>query len=160
MHHPGPEVPDPAVVGPLRSWSRRALLGLPALLAVAACSVLTNPYKEEDDAVADALSFDPMWVTYRPSWVTKESSHLGWRSAGDVEGVRVMQSYRLLYGAVPAGAKTVARAAAVKAGWSAPDVNDFLLLRRAQGKGRSVTLRLSIDAVDTSLGINIDGSFG
>jgi hypothetical protein len=141
-------------------WSRRVLLGLPALLAVAGCSIVPNPYKEEDDAVADALSSEPMWVTYRPAWVTKESSNLGRRSAGDVEGVRVMQSFRLLYGAVPAGAQTVARAAAVQAGWSAPDVNDFLQSRRAQGKGRSVTLRLSISAIDTSLEISIDGSFG
>jgi hypothetical protein len=136
------------------------MLGLLAGLATAGCSILTNPHKEEDDAVADALSSEPMWVTYRPAWVTKETVHLGWRSAGDVEGVRVMQSYRLLYGAVPAGAKTVARAAAVQAGWSAPDVNDFLQSRRAQGKGRSVTLLLSISATDTALGISIDGSFG
>jgi hypothetical protein len=136
------------------------LLGLPALLAVAGCSIVPNPYKEEDDAVADALSADPMWVTYRPAWVTKESSHLGWRSAGDVEGVRVMQSFRLLYGAVPAGAVTTARAAAVQAGWSTPEENDIMQLRRAQGKGRTVTLRLSITAIDTSIGITITGSFG
>ena len=141
-------------------WSRRALLGLPALLAVAGCSIVPNPYKEEDNAVADALSSEPMWVTYRPAWVTKESSHLGWRSAGDVEGVRVMQSFRLLSGAVPAGAVAAARAAAVQVGWSAPDDNDFLQLRRAQGKERFVMLRLSLTATDTALGITVNGSFG
>jgi hypothetical protein len=122
--------------------------------------IFTNPYKEEDDAVANALSSEPMWVTYRPAWVTKESSHLGWRSAADVDGLRVMQSFRLLYGVVPAGAVTVARDAAVQSGWSAPAVTDFLQVRKAQGRGRTVTLRLYITATDTALGITISGSFG
>ena len=70
-----------------------------------------------------------------------------------------MQSVRALYGPVPVGAVTATRAAAVQAGWSAPDASNYQS-RRAQGKGRTVSLRLSIDAVDTSLGININGSFG
>jgi hypothetical protein len=160
MHHSGPPTADPAAADPQRSWNRRVLLGLPALLAVAGCSIVPNPYKQEDDAVADALSSEPMWVTYRPAWVTKESSHMGWRSAGDVEGLRDMQSFRLLFGAIPAAAVATARAAAVQAGWSTPDETDFLQLRRVQGKERSVTLRLSVTATDTALGITINGSFG
>lgn len=119
-----------------------------------------NPYKEEDDAVAAALSSEPTWVTYLPAWVTKESSHLGWRSAGDVEGVRTMQSFRLLYGVVPAGAVAAARAAAVHEGWSPPAETDFLQVRRAQGGERSVLLRLSVTATDDALGITISGSYG
>jgi hypothetical protein len=45
-------------------------------------------------------------------------------------------------------------------GWSAPDDDDFLQLRRAQGKERFVMLRLSLTATDTALGITVNGSFG
>lgn len=158
MLHPGPGTPA-AAVDPLRSWSRRGLLGLPALVVIAGCSV-PNPYKEEDDAVADALSSEPMWVAYRPAWVTSESSVMGWRRAGDFEPTGVMMSNRFLHGVVPADAVTTARTAAVQAGWGVPDVSDPQQLRRAQGKGRAVMLRLFISATDTSLGISINGSFG
>lgn len=71
-----------------------------------------------------------------------------------------MQSHRLLYGTVLAEALTAARAAAVQAGWSAAEKGIITQLRRAQGKGRTVSLRLTITATGTRLDINIDGSFG
>ena len=55
---------------------------------------------------------------------------------------------------------STAQAAAVQAGWGEPDKSNTLQLQRAQGKARTETLRLSINEIDTSLDINIDGSFG
>ncbi|HEY5484347.1 MAG TPA: hypothetical protein VIK31_11165, partial [Propionibacteriaceae bacterium] len=119
----------------------RAALGLPVLWALAGCAD-TNPFREENEAVADALSSEPMWVSYRPAWVESESAILGWRQGGNFEQTRVMISNRFLRGVVPPDAISAARAAAVQAGWD-PPAADLLQLRQAQGKG-----------------ININGSFG
>jgi len=56
-------------------WSRRSLVGLPVVLALAGCSY-ENPYREVDDAVVDALKSEPMWISYRPAWVESESTML------------------------------------------------------------------------------------
>lgn len=150
--------PDSAVGPSAGSCSRRAALGLPVLWALAGCAD-TNPFREENEAVADALSSEPMWVSYRPAWVESESAHLGWRQGGNFEQTRVMISNRFLRGVVPPDAISAARAAAVQAGWD-PPAADLLQLRRAQGKGKTVLLRLFISSADGVLGININGSFG
>lgn len=140
------------------SWSRRAALGPPVLWALAGCAN-TNQFLEEDEAVTDALTSEPMWVSYRPAWVKSESAILGWRQGGGFEQTREMISNRFLRGVVPPDAVATARAAAVQEGWDPPDA-EFLQLRRAQGKGSAVLLRLFISATDGVLGININGSFG
>ena len=71
------------------SWSRRAALGPPVLWALAVCAN-TNQFLEEDEAVADALTSEPMWVSYRPAWVKSESAILGWRQGGGFEQTREM----------------------------------------------------------------------
>lgn len=109
--------------------------------------------------MADALSSEPMWVSYRPAWVESESAILGWRQGGNFEQTGVMISDRFLRGVVPPDAIVTARAAAVQAGWDPRDAG-LLQLRRAQGKGKAVLLRLFISAADGVLGININGSFG
>ena len=140
------------------SWSRRAALGPPVLWALAGCAN-TNQFLEEDEAVADASTSEPMWVSYRPAWVKSESAILGWRQGGGFEQTREMISNRFLRGVVPPDAVATARAAAVQEGWDPPDA-EFLQLRRAQGKASAVLLRLFISATDGVLGININGSFG
>lgn len=150
--------PDSAVGLSAGVWSRHALLGLPVLLAVAGC-VNTDPFLEEDEAVADALTSEPMWGSYRPAWVESESEILGRRRGGNLAGEsRVMISNRFLYGVVPPDAIATAQAAAVQAGWTPPDGG--LQGRWAQGSGKAVLLRLFISAADGSLGITINGSFG
>ena len=93
--------PDSAVGPSAGSWSRRAALGLPVLWALAGCAN-TDPFLEEDEAVADALKSEPMWVSYRPAWVESESMHVGRRQGGNLAGEsRVMISDRFLRGVVP-----------------------------------------------------------
>ena len=146
--------------GALSAWpfSRRALVGLPVLWALAGC-VNTDPYLEEDDAVADALKSEPMWVSYRPAWVQSEVLRLGRRRGGDLAAEsRVMQSHRFLHGDVPPDAVAAARAAAVQFGWPPPG-SDLYQVRSAQGKGKSVLLSLFLTAIDGVLDIYISGSF-
>lgn len=71
--------PDSAVGLSAPPFTRRAVLALPILGALAGC-VVNNPYRDEDDAVAAALKSDPMWASYRPAWVESESSILEGRA--------------------------------------------------------------------------------
>jgi hypothetical protein len=133
------------------------LLTLPILATLTSCAS-SDPVKEEDDAVADALSAEPMWVSYRPAWVESESVRLGRRPGGNQAGsTRVMISNRQLLGALPADAVSAARTAAVQFGWPAPGA-DLWQVRSTLGNGKSVSLRMFITASDGALGIRIDGS--
>ena len=144
---------------PTKLWTRRTVLGGPILLALAACTS-AEPVVEEDDAVADALNSEPMWISYRPPWVESDTSRVGRRQGGNLAGPsRVMTSNRQLLGVLPADAVATARTAAVQFGWPAPGP-DLWQVRSASGKGKTVTLRMFIAASDGALGIRIDGSFG
>ena len=139
-------------------WSRRAVVGLPGLVALAGCAN-TNEFQAEDDAVVDALKSEPMWVSYRPDWVQSESTILGRRRGGDLAGQsQVMNSSRFLHGVVPPDARVAAQATATQAGWTPPEGG--IQGRRAQGNGKSVLLDLFISAFEGSLEIRIQGSFG
>ena len=134
----------------LTPWSRRALLGLPILVGVAGC-VDTHPYKKEDDAIEDALSREPMWVTYRPTWVESESGIPGRRPDGPIIPGSNMrnQSDRFLHGVVPPDAAETARAAAVQYGWSVPDDSHYQQ-RLVQGNGLTVSLHMFITRLTPS----------